>query len=103
MNRRLASASRAALLVLVTLFASAASMSAQGDSIPSISEKTEEMVRMDGFMPLYWDEDDGKVWLEISRFGEELIYVSSLPTGVGSDDIGLDRGQLGGERIVYFK
>ncbi len=102
MNLRFALASRAALLVLVTLSASGAQLSAQ-DSIPSIAGKTEGMVHMEGFMPLYWDAGEGKLWMEISRFDEELIYVSSLPAGVGSNDIGLDRGQLGGERIVYFE
>ncbi|HEX5725989.1 MAG TPA: zinc-dependent metalloprotease [Longimicrobiaceae bacterium] len=75
---------------------------AQG-SLPSIAEKTRGMERQDGFLPLYWDAAAGKVWLELPRLGEEMIYVVSLPAGVGSNDIGLDRGQLGGERIVRFE
>jgi Met-zincin/Domain of unknown function (DUF5117) len=70
--------------------------------LPSISEKTRGMERRDGFLPIYWDASTGKLWMEIPRAGEELIYVVSLPAGVGSNDIGLDRGQLGGERIVRF-
>jgi len=70
--------------------------------LPTIAEKTRGLERIDGFVPLYWDAATGKLWLEISRLGEEILYVSSLPAGVGSNDIGLDRGQLGGERVVRF-
>ncbi|HEX6042467.1 zinc-dependent metalloprotease [Longimicrobium sp.] len=60
------------------------------------------MEKRDGFLPIYWEASTGKLWMEIPRPGQELIYVVSLPAGVGSNDIGLDRGQLGGERIVRF-
>src|SRR5260370_885393 len=33
----------------------------------------------------------------------EVLYQSSVPAGVGSNDIGLDRGQLGETRIVRFE
>jgi hypothetical protein len=69
---------------------------------PSIAEKTRPMEKRDGFLPVYWEAATGKVWLEIPRTGQELIYVVSLPAGMGSNDIGLDRGQLGGERLVRF-
>lgn len=69
---------------------------------PSIEAKTRGLERMDGFLPLYWDGVAGKLWMEVPRLEEEMIYVVSLPAGVGSNDIGLDRGQLGGERIVRF-
>jgi hypothetical protein len=73
------------------------------DPLPSIEEKTRGMEKRDGFLPLYWDARDGKLWLEIPRLDQELIYVVSLPAGLGSNDIGLDRGQLGGERVVRFE
>ncbi|MBW3654754.1 MAG: zinc-dependent metalloprotease, partial [Gemmatimonadetes bacterium] len=60
------------------------------------------MDRRDGFVPVYWDAAAGKLWMEIPRAGEELIYVVSLPSGLGSNDVGLDRGQIGGERLVRF-
>jgi len=71
--------------------------------LPSVGEKTRGMERRDGFLPVYWDASTGKLWMEIPRPGQELIYVVSLPAGIGSNDIGLDRGQLGGERIVRFE
>src|SRR6266849_1833267 len=58
--------------------------------------------RMDGFLPLSWDEKNGKLMLEISRFGEEMIYQVSLPAGVGSNPLGLDRGELGQTHIIRF-
>ncbi len=70
--------------------------------LPTIADKTRGLERIDGFVPLYWDAATGKLWLEVPRLGEEILYVSSLPAGVGSNDIGLDRGQLGGERVVRF-
>jgi hypothetical protein len=71
----------------------------------SIAEKTAGMERREGFFPFYWDAKAGKIWLEISadRWGAEFLYVNSLTAGLGSNDIGLDRGQLGGERIVKFE
>ena len=68
-----------------------------------IAKKTEGMTRLPGFFPIYWDAKTGKVWLEINRWNSEFLYVSSLPAGVGSNDIGLDRGQLGEEKVVQFE
>ena len=54
-------------------------------------------------MPLYLNAEDGKIYLEISRFNQEFLYQVSLPTGVGSNPIGLDRGQLGDTKVVFFE
>jgi hypothetical protein len=64
--------------------------------------KTAHLQKLDGYIPLYWDADNGKLLMQISRFGEELLYQSSLPAGVGSNPIGLDRGLLGQTHIVTF-
>ena len=69
----------------------------------TIEEKTRGMEAHDGFLPMYWDTDDGKLWLEVPRLNEELLYIVSLPAGIGSNDIGLDRNQLGLSRIVRFE
>lgn len=68
----------------------------------SIAGFTQKMKAYAGFMPFYWDEETGKIWLEIDKFEQEFLYVNSLAAGVGSNDIGLDRGQLGRERVVKF-
>ena len=60
-------------------------------------------VRIEGFVPLQWDEDNGKLLMEITRFGEEMIWQVSLASGVGSNPVGLDRSQLGATHIVRFE
>jgi hypothetical protein len=88
------------LLLLVPFLASSP---ARSQSLPSIAAKTAGMKKHTGFYTYYWDEPSGKIWLEIDRFNQDFLYVNSLPGGLGSNDIGLDRGQLGGQRIVSFK
>jgi len=58
-----------------------------------------------GFYDFEWDAKTGKIYLDVpnSKLGEQFLYVNSLTAGVGSNDIGLDRGQLGDNRIVYFQ
>lgn len=58
---------------------------------------------MDGLLPLQWNEKDGKLLLEIPRLNQELIYQVSLASGVGSNPIGLDRGQMGPTYLVRFE
>jgi len=69
---------------------------------PSIGEKTSGMRAYPGYFPLYWDAQTGKLWLEIDKFDTEFLYVHSLPAGLGSNDVGLDRNQLGRTHIVKF-
>jgi hypothetical protein len=69
---------------------------------PTIEEKTSGMKSYSGYFPLYWDVKSGKLWLEIDKFETEFLYVHSLPGGLGSNDVGLDRNQLGRTRIVKF-
>jgi len=69
----------------------------------SIAEKTKDAEKLPGYFNLYWDAKQGKLWLEIDKWGTEFLYQSSLPAGIGSNDIGLDRGQLGATRVVRFE
>jgi hypothetical protein len=70
---------------------------------PSIEEKTTGMKRIEGFIPLYWDEASGQLWMEIARWNTELLHANGFGSGLGSNDIGLDRGQFAGSRIVFFE
>jgi len=83
------------LFILAPIFVAA-------QKLPSIEEKTKDLKKHEGFMNFYWDENAGKIFLEVDKLDTELLYVTSLPAGLGSNDIGLDRGLLGGERIVKF-
>ena len=73
------------------------------DAQPTIAHKVAGMQAMPGFFTTYWDARAGKLWLEIGLWQREFLYLSSLPAGVGSNDIGLDRGQLGATRLVRFE
>ena len=68
----------------------------------TIAAKTAAMQKQPGFFTFYLDEKAGKIWLEIDRFDTEFLYVEALSAGIGSNDIGLDRGQLGPGRVVKF-
>ncbi len=83
------------LLLLLPSFLSA-------QKLPTIEEKTQSFKKYEGYFNFYWDENAGKIWLEIDKLDTEILYVTSLPAGLGSNDVGLDRGLLGGEKIVKF-
>ncbi|MEL6192980.1 MAG: zinc-dependent metalloprotease [Bacteroidota bacterium] len=68
----------------------------------SISDKVKDMSSYPGYFPFYWEESTGKIWLKVDKLDTEFLYVNSLPAGVGSNDLGLDRGQLGNTRVVKF-
>ena len=53
-------------------------------------------------MNFSYNNDSGKIILEINKLDSEFMYINSLSRGVGNNDLGLDRGQLGNSRIVYF-
>ncbi|MEM8890790.1 MAG: peptidase, partial [Bacteroidota bacterium] len=64
--------------------------------------KTEKLKAYEGYFDFFYDEKTGKIMLSIDKFDQEFLYVNSLTAGVGSNDIGLDRGQLGNTRVVKF-
>lgn len=73
------------------------------EDLPSISDKTNGMQQLDGFYPLYWDADAGTLWMEIPELDTEVLHVNGIGSGLGSNDIGINRGQLAGSRIVKFE
>ncbi len=97
------------VICLVAVMSWSASLSAQpqrragGDQIVSIEERTKDLKKIDGFYPLYLDEAGGKLWLEIPKLDVEVLHSTGLATGLGSNDLGLDRGILTGSRIVKFE
>ena len=64
----------------------------------SFSQETD----YEGFMNFSYNNDSGKIILEINKLDSEFMYINSLSRGVGNNDLGLDRGQLGDSRVVYF-
>src|SRR5580658_8123580 len=70
---------------------------------PTIEERVSGMQKLDGYFPLYWEERTGSLFLEIPRFNAEFLFAGGLAAGLGSNDIGLDRGQEGGGLLVAFE
>ena len=60
------------------------------------------ITKYEGYFTFYYDENSDKIFLQIDQLDTDFLYVRSLSEGIGSNDIGLDRGQLGGERLVKF-
>ncbi|MEP6901954.1 MAG: zinc-dependent metalloprotease, partial [Actinomycetota bacterium] len=95
---------RLILFIMIAVFWCAPNtVFSQSKDEESFDKRTEKLQKIDGFMPLYWDAKSGKMLLEISRFNREFLYQVSLPAGLGSNPVGLDRGQLGRTFVVYFE
>jgi len=77
-------------------------------SAQTISTKTAGMKHIDGYLPLDWDAKTGKLYLEIPHLDSagnspDILYTHSLPYGTGSNDLGLDRGQISRGQLVRFQ
>ena len=91
------------LLALAAALTRAQTTPAQPAASATIAEKTAGLTLMPGYFPMYYDAKTGRVLLQIARWNSDFLYVNSLPEGVGSNDIGLDRGQIGASMIVRFE
>ena len=98
-------------LVVLIVAATAATASAQVSAgapaasqqpAPSIAARTAGFERRDGFVPLYLDSHQGRLYAELPRDGTRALFWTSLATGLGSNPVGLDRGASGDEQIVRF-
>ncbi|MEE4202329.1 MAG: zinc-dependent metalloprotease [Halieaceae bacterium] len=80
-----------------------------GSSLPALAAEAsyQEMVdaseEMPGFLPLYWHSDKGRLFAAVDGFEKPFIYYTGLSQGVGSNDLGLDRGRLGDTQLVQFE
>ena len=69
----------------------------------SASKLQKGITKYQGYLPFYYDSITDKIFLQIENLDAQFLYVHSLSEGIGSNDIGLDRGQLGSGVIVHFK
>jgi len=67
---------------------------------PSIEERVRDLRHIEGFVDVYWDEATGHLHMELDPRGAEFLYQVSLASGLGSNPVGLDRGQLGGTHVL---
>ncbi len=66
-------------------------------------EKQKDLTAYKGYFNFYYNESKDEIYVEVNKLDSEFLYVHSLATGLGSNDIGLDRGQIGDGVIVKFK
>ncbi len=103
--RPLAGPPAAAVLAFATTFGAIGPIAAQDvrEGLPSIAEKTEGATAMEGFFDLYWDEAKGVLYWEIDPGAGEFLYQVSMGSGLGSNPVGIDRGQLRGTHVLEPK
>jgi len=88
------------VLVLLMLMAAP---SVSLEKILTIEDATTGASQHQGFFDFYYKADSGALLLRVDKWNEEFLYANALSTGIGSNDIGLDRGQLGEGRVVIFE
>ena len=98
--RQVKASGKSAIAITVLFVVSTSSALA---ALPSIGEFTSDMTKKDGLIPVYYDDESDRAYLAVPTEHAEYLFQSSLPYGVGSNDIGLDRGQLGNTRLVSFE
>ena len=99
-SRRLQGTAFAAVAAAVAFLG--APLAAQ-DALPSIAEKTEGTDAVEGFFNLYWDDATGVLYWEIDPGAGEFLYQVSMGSGLGSNPVGIDRGQLRGTHVLEAK
>ena len=91
----------ALVVALAGVANSAAAQSGDDESGPtSVEDAIAGLTRMDGFFDIYWDESTGRLHWEIDHWDTEFLYQVSAASGLGSNPVGLDRGQLGGTYVL---
>jgi hypothetical protein len=69
----------------------------------TITGKVSGLDKFEGFFNFYWSDKEGKIYLEVDRWNTDFLVVSYLSRGMGSNDVGLDRGKIGAQRVVSFQ
>lgn len=93
------------LSILILLMASLSAIASESKPLPPPDEFLAGLEAKNGFYTFYYREHDGKLYLQVeqSQLNQPFLFQSSLPHGVGSNDLGFDRGQLGETRLVQFE
>ena len=75
----------------------------QAQELPSIADTVAGSSKMGGYFNLYWDDSSGKMYWEIDKLDTEFLYQVSMGSGLGSNPVGIDRGQLRGTFVLSAK
>jgi hypothetical protein len=96
-------------ILALSLASSAAFAAPAPPAAGSFAAKTKSFTRRPGLLATYVDARSGRLLAELPRpagpRGEcaRYLYLEGIRTGLGSNPIGLDRGQLGETRVVAFR
>ncbi len=71
-------------------------------TLPTIVAHTGAFESQAGFLTLFWDHGEGRVYMQVDEPGEELLYGAGLAGGAGTLEVDLDRGRLGDLALVRF-
>ena len=93
----------AGLSFLLLLFPLAGSAAHSDAKASPFAKATEGLQRQPGMFDVYRDIAKGRVLLGVKSFDAPFLLVTSLPYGLGSNDVGLDRGQIGDSHLVEFR
>ena len=94
---------RKSFVLTIVLLGLAACTRPAGDATENAAASLGSYEALPGFVDMYWDDEGGRLYFSLDAFDEDFLYQSSLARGVGSNDLGLDRGQLGSTKVVSFQ
>ena len=92
-----------AVLALTATASAAFASTVHAQDLPTIAEKTVGTQQIAGFFNLYWEDSTGLLFWEIAQLDTEFLYVISMGSGLGSNPVGIDRGQLRGTHVFEAK
>ena len=75
----------------------------RAQSLPSIEDTVAVAEPLSGFFNLYWNNSTGQMFWEIDSLNTEFLYQVSMASGLGSNPVGIDRGQLSGTYVLSAK
>src|SRR5215471_694037 len=91
-----------AFFLLAVFLSSAFLFAADTKPTSTIHDFTANLKAADGLFPMFWDAKSGRLYLQINKFDQAFLFLTSLPYGLGQNDVGLDRGKLGQGVVVHF-
>jgi len=65
-------------------------------------ENKKNLQSFEGYFNFHYSPSEDKIFLEVDNLETEFLYTHFLATGLGSNDLGLDRGQIGDGVVVKF-
>ena len=94
---------RKRILLIALLFSVAACSGPPAGVSVDVFRELHNYDYLPGYYDLYWDDAKGRLLIDANKLAEPFLYQASLARGVGSNDLGLDRGQLGATKVVEFQ